>query len=227
MSPEQVAGRPVDQRSDIFSLGTVLYELLTDTKLFAGNDATEIMYNVSQLRPAPLSRINRKVPAMLDLVVAKALEKDANERYQDAHQFAADLRACLNDLGVHRVDGETTQRIDRTTGADSANNDKTEKLTSADLNAAMPAVDVDHRTRGAKPQNIIVDANTRLAISQIFDSSRALARLTEPEKKDYARLVASPRPSNFLVQIWRDLEMRILIGVILAAALAGIIIAAF
>ena len=117
MSPEQVAGRPVDQRSDIFSLGTVLYELLTGTKLFAGNDATEIMYNVSQLRPVPPSRINRQVPAMLDLVVAKALEKDAGERYQDAHQFAADLRACLNELGVQRADTDTTQRIDRRSGA--------------------------------------------------------------------------------------------------------------
>jgi serine/threonine-protein kinase len=113
MSPEQVAGRSVDQRSDIFSLGTVLYELLTGTKLFAGNDATEIMFNVAQLRPVPPSRINRQVPPMLDLVVAKALEKDAGERYQDAHQFAADLRACLNDLGIQRSHPESTQRLDR------------------------------------------------------------------------------------------------------------------
>ena len=224
MSPEQVAGRPVDHRSDIFSLGTVLYELLTDTKLFAGNDATEIMYNVSQLRPVPLSRINRKVPAMLDLVVAKALEKDANDRYQDAHQFAADLRACLNELGVQRVDGETTQRIERSPGAMAGNPDKTEKFTLDSDNATMPAIDAGLRTRGAKPQNIIVDANTRLAISHIFDSSAALARLTDPEKKDHARLIASPRPSNFLVRMWRDLEMRLLVGIILAASVAGIII---
>jgi len=227
MSPEQVAGRPVDHRSDIFSLGTVLYELLTDTKLFAGNDATEIMYNVSQLRPVPLSRINRKVPAMLDLVVAKALEKDANDRYQDAHQFAADLRACLNELGVQRVDGETTQRIERSPGATAVNGDKTEKFTLDSDNGTMPAIDAGLRTRGGKPQNIIVDANTRLAISHIFDSSAALARLTDPEKKDHARLIASPRPSNFLVRMWRDLEMRLLVGIILAASMAGIIIAAF
>ena len=202
----------------------MLYELLTDTKLFAGNDATEIMYNVSQLRPVPLSRINRKVPAMLDLVVAKALEKDANDRYQDAHQFAADLRACLNELGVQRVDGETTQRIERSPGAMAGNPDKTEKFTLDSDNATMPAIDAGLRTRGAKPQNIIVDANTRLAISHIFDSSAALARLTDPEKKDHARLIASPRPSNFLVRMWRDLEMRLLVGIILAASVAGIII---
>jgi eukaryotic-like serine/threonine-protein kinase len=226
MSPEQVAGRPVDQRSDIFSLGTVLYELLTGAKLFAGNDATEIMYNVSQLRPAPPSRINRQVPAMLDLVVAKALEKDAGERYQDAHQFAADLRACLNELGVQRADTDTTQRIDRRSGAAQAD-DKTEKLQVGDGNATMPAIDAGMRTRSGKPQNIIVDSNTRLAVSHIFDSSAALRRLTEPERKDHAWLIASPRPSNFLIRMWRDLEMRILAGIILAATIAAILIAAY
>ncbi len=226
MSPEQVAGRQVDQRSDIFSLGTVLYELLTGTKLFAGNDATEIMYNVSQLRPVPPSRINRQVPSMLDLVVAKALEKDAGERYQDAHQFAADLRACLNELGVQRADSDATQRMDRRAGGAQAD-DKTEKFQVGDPDATMPAVETGMKTRGGKPQNIIVDSNTRLAVSQIFDSSDALKRLTDPEKKDHARLISSPRPSNFLVRMWRDLEMRLLVGLLLAAALAGIFIAAY
>jgi serine/threonine-protein kinase len=224
MSPEQVAGRSVDQRSDIFSLGTVLYELLTGTKLFAGNDATEIMYNVSQLRPVPPSRINRQVPAMLDLVVAKALEKDIGERYQDAHQFAADLRACLNELGVQRADTDATQRLDRRSGAAQAE-DKTDKLHDGD--ATLPATDAGARTRSGKPQNIIVDSNTRLAVSQLFDSSAALKRLTEPEKKDNARLIASSRPSNFLVRMWRDLDMRFLVGIILAATIAGIFIAAY
>jgi serine/threonine protein kinase len=226
MSPEQVAGRPMDQRSDIFSLGTVLYELLTGTKLFAGNDATEIMYNVSQLRPVPPSRINRQVPAMLNLVVAKAMEKDVGERYQNAHQFAADLRACLNELGVQRADTNTTQRIDRRSGAAQAD-DKTEKLRAGDGDATVSAIDAGMRTRSGKPQNIIVDSNTRLAVSHIFDSSAALKRLIEPEKKDHARLIASPRPSNFLVRMWRDLEMRILVGIILAATIAGVFIAAY
>ncbi len=227
MSPEQVAGRPVDQRSDIFSLGTVLYELLTGTKLFAGEDATEMMYNVSRLRPVPPSRINRQVPAMLDLVVAKALEKDVGERYQDAHQFAADLRACLNELGVQRADTETTQRIDRRAGAAQGGDDKTQKLHGADADATVSAVDAGIRTRGARPQNIIVDSNTRLGVSHIFDSAAALNRLTAPEKKDHTRLIASPRPSNFLVRMWRDLEMRILVAIILAATIAGIFIAAY
>jgi eukaryotic-like serine/threonine-protein kinase len=226
MSPEQVAGRPVDQRSDIFSLGIVLYELLTGSKLFSGNDATEIMYNVSQMRPVPPSRINRQVPSMLDLVVAKALEKDASERYQDAHQLAADLRACLNELGIQRTNPETTQRMDRRNGSAGANGDSTAKQ-RAPGNATMPATQTGLKTAPIKPQNIIVDANTRLAVSHIFDSAAAVKRLTDPERKDHARLIASPRPSNFLVRMWRDLEMRILAGILLVATLAGILIVAY
>ncbi|HEX7810355.1 MAG TPA: serine/threonine-protein kinase [Burkholderiales bacterium] len=224
MSPEQVAGRPVDQRSDIFSLGTVLYEMLTGTKLFSGNDATEIMYNVSQLRPVPPSRINRQVPAMLDLVVAKALEKDADERYQDAHQFGADLRACLSELGVHRPEPDSTQRMERTIpdGATGAS-DRTERIGADDAGTIA-----DGGARGGtRAQVIIVDSNTRLRFSQIFDSTAAVRRLVEPEMKDHARLIKSPRPPTLLTQFWFDPELRLLGFSVLAAAVIGVLVVAY
>jgi serine/threonine protein kinase len=221
MSPEQVAGRPVDQRSDIFSLGTVLYEVLTGTKLFSGADATEIMYNVAQLRPIPPSRINRQVPAMLDLVVAKALEKDAAERYQDAHQFAADLRACLNELGVHRPEPDHTLPPDRTVRMSAGEEDKTARIGADDANAA----DAGPRG-GTRAQIIIVDSNTRLRLSQIFDSTTAMKRLTEPEMKDHARLIKSPKPPSLLTQFWFDPELRLLGFAVLSAAVIGTLLAA-
>jgi serine/threonine protein kinase len=224
MSPEQVAGRPVDQRSDIFSLGTVLYEMLTGTKLFSGNDATEIMYNVSQLRPVPPSRINRQVPAMLDLVVAKALEKDADERYQDAHQFGADLRACLSELGVHRPEPDSTQRMERTIpdGATGAS-DKTERIGADDAGTIA-----DGGARGGtRAQVIIVDSNTRLRFSQIFDSTAAVRRLVEPEMKDHARLIKSPKPPTLLTQFWFDPELRLLGFSVLAVAVIGVLVVAY
>lgn len=222
MSPEQVAGRPVDQRSDIFSLGTVLYEMLTGTKLFSGTDATEIMYNVAQLRPVPPSRINRQVPAMLDLVVAKALEKDANERYQDAHQFGADLRACLNELGVHRPEPDSTQRMERTIpdGATGAS-DKTERISADDAGTIA-----DGGARGGtRAQVIIVDSNTRLRFSQIFDSTAAVKRLVEPEMKDHERLIKSPKPPTLLTQFWFDPELRLLGFAVLVVAAIGVFLA--
>ena len=98
MSPEQVAGHPVDHRSDIFSLGIVLYEMLTGKSPFSGTNTTSLMHSIASMPLVPPSRGNREVSAMLDLVVAKALEKDPNVRYQDVHDLASDLRACLTDM---------------------------------------------------------------------------------------------------------------------------------
>lgn len=124
MSPEQVGGHPVDQRSDIFSLGIVLYEMLTGKPPFSGSNTTSMMYSVASMPHVPPSRVRSEVSAMLDLVVAKALEKDPDVRYQDAHDFASDLRACLTDMAdessaatvsaepdLHHRDVPTTVRL--------------------------------------------------------------------------------------------------------------------
>ena len=229
MSPEQVAGRPVDHRSDVFSLGTVLYEMLTGTKLFAGADPSEIMYNVSHLRPVPPSRINRQVPAVLDLVVAKALEKDADERYQDAHQFAADLQACLSELGGHPVEPETTLRIGKaaTDGTAQEDDGHTRTLRIGAENGDSTLAEGGTKTRATRLQNIIVDSNTRLALSRIFDSSAAIKRLVEPVPRDQARLVRAPQPPNILTRFWHDAELRLLGWCVLAAMVAGFIVAIY
>ena len=98
MSPEQVLGRPVDHRSDIFSLGLVLYEMIAGTHPFSGNDVHQIMYQVCNGQAPPPSAANPAVTRALDIIAARALEKDANARYQDASAMAADLRACLPEL---------------------------------------------------------------------------------------------------------------------------------
>ena len=91
-SPEQVMGRPVDGRSDIFSLGAVLYEMLTGMPPFAGNDLNGILKAVlSDPTPPPTSH-NPKLPRAFDHIVGKALAKDPNDRYQDADEMARDLR---------------------------------------------------------------------------------------------------------------------------------------
>jgi len=229
MSPEQVGGRPVDHRSDIFSLGTVLYEMLTGTKLFAGSDPSEIMYNVSQLRPVPPSRINRQVPAVLDLVVAKALEKDADERYQDAHQFAADLQACLTELGGQRSDPDTTVRMGKGgKGAAAPEDDgRTKTLRIGGEDGDSTVAEGGTRTRATRLQNVIVDSNTRLALSHIFDSSVAIKRLAEPDPKDHARLIRAPQPPNILTRFWHDPELRLLGWCVIAAMVAGFIVAIY
>src|SRR5713226_179729 len=98
MSPEQVIGKVIDRRSDIFSFGVVLYETLTGVAPFDGENLNAIMYATCNAHPAAPSTLNPGMPAMLDLIVAKALAKSVDERYQTMREFAADLREIRRQL---------------------------------------------------------------------------------------------------------------------------------
>jgi eukaryotic-like serine/threonine-protein kinase len=92
MSPEQVIGKAIDYRSDIFSLGVVLYETLTGIAPFDGDNVNAIMYATVNTVPVPPSTLNIEVPTMLDMIIAKALSKTIEDRYQSMREFGADLR---------------------------------------------------------------------------------------------------------------------------------------
>ena len=103
MSPEQVIGKPLDARSDIFSLGVVLYEALTGIAPFDGDSLTAIMYATVNTQPELPSQLNPAVPRMLDLVATKALAKSARDRYPSMREFAADLREVGRQLAAARI----------------------------------------------------------------------------------------------------------------------------
>ena len=92
ISPERVVGRPVDARSDVFSLGAVLYEVLTGTPPFVGTALDEILHNVINVSPDPPSSRNPSLPAAFDAIVSRALAKHPDDRYQGAREMSADLR---------------------------------------------------------------------------------------------------------------------------------------
>jgi serine/threonine protein kinase len=99
MSPEQVRGLPLDRRSDIFSVGIVLYELLTGERLFTGESDFSTLEKVRNVEILPPSAYNRKIPEQLEQIVLKALAKDVDDRYHNAIDLHDDLQAFMYTSG--------------------------------------------------------------------------------------------------------------------------------
>lgn len=94
MSPEQVRGKDIDHRSDIFSFGVVLYELITSKKPFTGSDDASILHSITHDEPEPLVRFKSGVPEHLQRIVDKLLQKDPSLRYHSAADILADLKGA-------------------------------------------------------------------------------------------------------------------------------------
>jgi TolB-like protein/Flp pilus assembly protein TadD/tRNA A-37 threonylcarbamoyl transferase component Bud32 len=111
MSPEQAQGIEVDQRSDIFSFGMVLYEMITGQLPFKGEHEAAIIYSIVNETPEPLARYKANVPEGLQRIVDKALKKDRNTRYQGAADLIADLKGLLKEMAKGGMVVSSKKRI--------------------------------------------------------------------------------------------------------------------
>jgi eukaryotic-like serine/threonine-protein kinase len=196
MSPEQISGQPVDHRSDIFSLGIVLWEMLTGRRLFSGTEMAQVSHSITYDEHEPPTRVNAELPAMLDFVVARALKKDPAVRYQDADEMAADLHTCLAELRARdEAPGEPGEAS------------KTVKLGDSEPTVGAPAAAA-----------IVTD--TRLPLSRHFDSSAAMRRISKSN-----RTGQPAQPIGLLRRIVSDASARRLFIVTVIAAAAGSYIA--
>ena len=110
MSPEQLQGKPVDGRSDLFSLGAVFYEMATGLQAHRGDSTATILAEILRGEPRPVRQLNPEIPAELQRVIRKCLEKDPADRYQSAKDLVIDLRRLQRDL-KNPVDPETTAAL--------------------------------------------------------------------------------------------------------------------
>jgi len=145
MSPEQARGLGVDHRSDIFSLGAVIYEMLARRKPFEGETPSDTLAAILKTEPLPLARVTSGVPAELVRIVNKSLRKDREERYQVVKDLWLDLKALRQEL-------EFQDKLDRSIASD------------GDGTAVMPPVEATAAMSGAR------DTASRSAISNISES---------------------------------------------------------
>ena len=139
MSPEQARAREVDARTDIFSFGSVIYEMATGRQAFSGNSSVETFDAILNRPPVPAVRLNPMVPAELEHIINKCLEKDVKLRYQHASDLGADLQRLRRDTASAVVSGAQSAP----SGSSAAQNASAGSGGSA-VSAAQPAVQPIH-----------------------------------------------------------------------------------
>src|SRR5262249_30651266 len=103
MAPEQIEGKPVDARSDVFALAILAYELLVGRTPFTGEGWTAVLFQIMNTDPEPPSHVDPSLPAALDRVLARALAKDPKQRTRDVATFIAELREAFAPEGLSPV----------------------------------------------------------------------------------------------------------------------------
>lgn len=215
MSPEQSTGGKLDHRTDIFSLGIVLYEMLTGAKLFRGDSLTNVLHNVATFEPPPPSRIKPEVTHLLDLVIKRAMEKKPSDRYSSAWEMVDDLRHCLQELAPPTRAGQSNA--------------------ASEIEKSEPSEEPAVKTQILKPttgekqtlRRMSRDMNTdnRMNMSRRFESSDALTRLQQPTPRDRKRLSCTPRMPGVLLRLLHDHDLALFTLTITAVVLLAAVLA--
>ncbi len=157
MAPEQLSGEGVDGRSDLFSLGVILYAMVTGHSPFQGTSATTVCFKVANREPIAASALDMTLPPQLDAVISRAMAKDPNERYQRGSDFADDLRILQQSYKV--TSSTTSRRTSTRTATRSAITGSTSAMHPA-ANAAAAGEAVRYILSKARIKDLILAAAT-------------------------------------------------------------------
>ena len=189
MSPEQALGKPLDHRSDLFSVGVVLYELVTEKLPFGGKNFSEILNNIINSQPTAIARLNYDAPPELERITLKCLQKSPDRRYQSARELMVDLRSLARELEhgpAHSGSaifnrGEATQIFNaaRDATAPAAEPFSLEKVKSSDVLLNYAAID-DYPLQDGKPGWVSqLHRNLEVRMEQLSGEKVRIGRLPE------------------------------------------------
>jgi len=205
MAPEQLSGEGCDGRSDLFSLGVILYSIVTGHSPFQGNSATTVCFKVANREPIPASALDMTLPPDMDAVINRAMAKNPDDRYQRGSEFAQDLRQLhqIPQSGLTTTSNKTAARIG--TRSSITRTGKTAAQTVAPVAAVGDARSVVHKALLKAPvRDLILGAATVVVLVIIGAQSKLLVKYSKagmpsgvPAASSSPAVVASsPTPEN-------------------------------
>jgi serine/threonine protein kinase len=193
VSPEQLRGDPVDGRSNIFSLGAILYEMATETKAFPGDAADQVRQAIVETTPPAPIKVNRKIHPVLSEVIMKALSKAAEDRYQSGQELVNDLERCKESAAkaVAKKPSQPAQGLNATPQKTAALIPEESKSVSA---KARPSSAPTSTPAQAAKAEVASPASAKAAAAAAGWESAGAASTVEPAKP--AKATSGPARAN-------------------------------